>query len=103
MAPSISGPAHAIWPLDTHILVMDRFDFTAPAEIFASKSRGASRRPMSYRRFPTGAEAVRYAMEALPAEVLFGTVMEVDDSRFDAGEIRSLYESADYPFRRSAA
>jgi len=56
---------------------------------------------MTYHRFSTGAEAVRYAMEVLPAEVLFGTVMEVCDSRFGAAEIRRLYESPAYPLPRS--
>jgi hypothetical protein len=82
---------------------MDGFDFSAPAEIFASKSRGASRRPMTYHRFPSTAEAVRYAVEVLSSETLFGTTMEVDGARFDAREIRRLYEHADYPLQRSAA
>jgi hypothetical protein len=82
---------------------MDGFDFSAPAEIFASKSRGASRRPMTYHRFPSTAEAVRYAVEVLSSETLFGTTMEVDGTRFDAREIRRLYEHADYPLQRSAA
>jgi hypothetical protein len=80
---------------------MAAFDFTAPAEIFATKSRGASRRPMTYHRFPTGAEAVRFAIEELPADMLFGTVMEVGDARFGAEDIRQIYESSDYPFQRS--
>jgi len=82
---------------------MDGFDFSAPAEIFASKSRGASRRPMTYHRFSSTAEAVRYAVEVLSSETLFGTIMEVNGGRFDATEIRRLYEHADYPFQRSAA
>jgi hypothetical protein len=82
---------------------MDGFDFSAPAEIFASKSRGASRRPMTYHRFPSTAEAVRYAVEVLSSETLFGTTMEVDGTRFDATEIRRLYEHVDYPLQRSAA
>lgn len=80
---------------------MDGFDFTAPAEIFASKGRGASPRPMTYHRFDTGAEAVRFVMESLSADMLFGTVMEAGDDRFGPSDIRRLYESPDYPLQRS--
>jgi hypothetical protein len=58
---------------------------------------------MTYHRFPSTAEAVRYAVEVLSSETLFGTTMEVDGTRFDAREIRRLYEHADYPLQRSAA
>ena len=80
---------------------MDEFDYSTPAEIFASKGRGVGR-PLSYWRFSTGAEAVRYAIEALPAEMLDGTVMEVDEARFAAGDIRRLYESPGYPLPRAS-
>lgn len=82
---------------------MDGFDFTAPAEIFATESRGASRRPMTYHRFSTSAEAVRYAVEVLPAGKLFGTVMEACEARFGAAEIRRLYDSPAYPLPRRHA
>lgn len=82
---------------------MSAFDFSAPAEIFASKGRGASRRPMTYHRFPSMAEAVRYAVEVLAPEMLFGAIMEVDGARFGAADIRRCYESADYPLQRRAA
>ncbi len=58
---------------------------------------------MTYHRFPSMAEAVRYAVEVLSPETLFGTIMEVDGVRFGAAEIRRCYESADYPLQRSAA
>ena len=79
---------------------MNNFDYGAPAEIFACKSRGASPRPVTYRRFVSGAEAIRFAIEELPAEVLFGTVLEVNEQRFDAGQIRKLYDSNAYPLER---
>lgn len=79
---------------------MDKFDFSAPAELFASKGRGASRRPMTYHRFPTGAEAVRFAIEGLSREMLAGAVLETGDERYGAAEIRSLYDSAAYPLQR---
>jgi hypothetical protein len=79
---------------------MDNFDFDAPAEIFASRGRRASPRSMTFHRFSTGAEAIRHAMEVLPPDVLAGTVMESNEERFGAAEIRSLYESPKYPLPR---
>ena len=83
-----------------HMFNMDDFDYAAPAEVYACRSRGASPRPVTYRRFASGAEAIRFAIEELPAEVLFGTVIETIEQRFDAGAIRNLYESRAYPLQR---
>jgi hypothetical protein len=55
---------------------------------------------VTYRRFDSGAEAIRFAIEELPSDVLFGTVLEVDEQRFDAAQIRKLYESKAYPLQR---
>jgi hypothetical protein len=79
---------------------MDAFDYAAPAEVFACRSRGSSPRPVTYRRFDSGAEAIRFAIEDLPSDVLFGTVLEVGEQRFDASQIRKLYESDQYPLQR---
>jgi hypothetical protein len=80
--------------------MMNDFDYAAPAEIYACRSRGSSPRPVTYRRFDSGAEAIRYAIEELPSEVLFGTVLEANDERFDAANIRKLYDSEAYPLQR---
>jgi hypothetical protein len=79
---------------------METFDYASPAEIYASKGRGASKRPMSYRRFDTSAEAIRYAVEVLAPDMQFGTVMETGDDRFVAADIRRLYEAPGYPLQR---
>jgi len=79
---------------------MDKFDFDAPAEIFASRRRGAGRQLVSFHRFPTGADAIRHAMEVLSPDMLTGTVMQSGDERFGAAEIRGLYESSEYPLPR---
>jgi hypothetical protein len=80
--------------------MMNDFDYAAPAELFACRSRGSSPRPVTYRRFDSGAEAIRFAIEELPADVLFGTVLEVNEQRFDAAQIRKLYENKAFPLQR---
>jgi len=79
---------------------MEHFDFTEPAEIYVGGGRMSKRFPMLYRRFATGAEAIRYAIEEQSAEKLAATVLEVDEARFAAGEICSLYECEAYPLPR---
>ena len=69
---------------------MSNFDYTASAGLFAAKGRSGLR----YRRFPNAAEAIRYAIEKLPPKVLSGTSLEVNDERYNATQIRTLYESA---------
>ncbi len=47
---------------------------------------------MSYRRFATVAEAVRYAVEETPRATLPGAVIEVNERRIVHKDIRKLYE-----------
>ena len=75
---------------------MSSFDYTASAELFVAKGRSGLR----YRHFPKAAEAIRYAIEKLPPKVLSGTSLEVNDERYNATQIRTLYESERYPLTR---
>jgi acyl-CoA reductase-like NAD-dependent aldehyde dehydrogenase len=50
-----------------------------------------------------GREGIRFAMEELASDVLYGTVIEANEQRFDAAAIRRLYESGAYPLIRRAA
>jgi hypothetical protein len=79
------------------------FDYTQPAELFASASKRSSRRPVTYHRFDTAAEAIRFALERLPGDLLTGAVLEVGEDRFEVQDIRTLYLSEDYPLPRSVA
>ena len=77
---------------------MADFDYGAPADLFPSRSK--KRSPVGYRRFETAAEAIRFAIEVMPADFLLGTVLEVDEKRFDGPRIRELYNSTAYPLAR---
>jgi hypothetical protein len=82
---------------------MDHFHYDAPAEVFVGRGRHGQRLKMNYRRFLTGAEAIQHVIEVQPADMLAGTVVEVDEVRFNADAIRDLYERLDYPLPRRNA
>ena len=76
------------------------FDYTALAELYLTRSYKRRAGCITYQRFEVAAEAVRFAMEELPSELLLGTYLEVEEERFNGRQIRLLYESRDYPFPR---
>jgi len=78
------------------------FDYDSPAELFIPKRTGRGlRQPINYRRFPTAAEAIRFAVEEFPAVRTLGAWMRVGDQRYNGDEICQLYESEGYPLRRA--
>jgi hypothetical protein len=79
---------------------MSSFDYTAQAELFPAKARGMRRQAVSYMKFDSAADAVRYAIEVLEPALLMGAVLEVDEQRFDSIAIKNLYADANYPFKR---
>lgn len=79
------------------------FDYNAAAELFATRKRSPRHRPFGYKRFAQAADAIRFAIEDLPAECLVGAFLEVDEQRYGSDDIRRLYESTEYPLNRRAA
>jgi hypothetical protein len=82
---------------------MGEFDYNATAELYSTRKRMARRQPLGYKRFPQAAQAIRFAIEDLPAELLIGAFLEVGEERYDGAKIRRLYESTEYPLARRAA
>jgi hypothetical protein len=75
---------------------MASFDYAAPAELFMTKAKSGRRQPITYRRFATAAEAIKFAIEEVPASLLVGVVLEVAEERFDHATIRELYGNRDH-------
>ena len=79
------------------------FDYNNEAELYPTRSRKSRRQPVGYKRFSRAADAIRFAIEELPSDLLIGAYMEVDEKRFDSSGIRQLYDSPHYPLRRGTA
>jgi hypothetical protein len=86
-----------------HATEAELFDYSTEAELFSTKGKNSRRQPLGYKRFVRAADAIRFAIEELPPQLLSGTYLEVDEVRYEGKEIRHLYESIDYPLVRRAA
>ncbi len=82
---------------------MVEFNYSAEAELFATRKRFPRHRSFGYRRFAQAADAIRFAIEDLPAECLVGAFLEVDEQRYGSDDIRRLYQSTEYPLNCRAA
>jgi hypothetical protein len=79
------------------------FDYGMEAELFSAKGGNFRRQPLGYKRFARAADAICFAIEQLPPHCLVGTYLQVDEERYEAKDIRRLYESAEYPLARRVA
>src|ERR1700716_4585247 len=79
---------------------MRPFSYDTAAELFPAAIRKKKRAGFAYRRFGTAAEAVRFAIEELPADSLNGAYLQVEEARFDQSGIRTLYESEAFLLQR---
>src|SRR5438034_9330862 len=82
--------------------VAELFPTRSEAQLFPSRSRRRRRQPVGYGRFARAADAIRFAIEELPPELLPDACLEVDEEKFDRAGIRRLYESDKYPLARRA-
>ena len=85
-----------------YITVAELFPTRSEAELFPARSRRLRREPVGYGRFARAADAIRFAIEELPPELLPDACLEVDEEIFDRDGIRRLYESNQYPLPRRA-
>jgi hypothetical protein len=81
---------------------MEKFDYSAPAELFPSRNRKVASK-IKYRRFDKAADAIRFAVEELPEPLLLGAYIQIDEQRLGHKDIRALYESKRYPLKKQAA
>jgi hypothetical protein len=79
------------------------FDYGGEAELFPPRRRKYPHQRFGYRRFATAADAVRFAIEELPPELLIGAILEVDGERYGGEQIHRLYDSDDFPLLRRPA
>ena len=79
---------------------MPEIDFFVEAELFPPRVRKRPGRRFNYQRFDSAAEAIRYAIEELPPDVLSGCIIEAAEERLNCRDIRELYDSESYPLAR---
>jgi hypothetical protein len=88
---------------------MANFDYNTQAELSAASEAGRPsistrrmRQPIGYGRFARAADAIRFAIEELPPELLLAAQLKVAEESFNGDGIRRLYESIEYPLARRA-
>ena len=90
---------------------MAAFDYTTEAELSPTGSTAElspdrtrrGRQPIGYGRFAHAADAIRFAIEELPPNLLLCSHLQVDEKQFDGDAMRRLYENAEYPLVRRNA
>ena len=83
-------------------IAAELFPASSPVEAFPAGRRRFRREPVGYGRFARAADAIRFAIEELPPDLLRNVGLEVDAEIFDGDGIRRLYDSNAYPLARRA-
>ena len=78
---------------------MSSFNYNAPAELYPGRNRKSAKK-VTYRRFDTAADAIRFAVEELPELLLLGACIEINEQRLNYKDIQALYASEQYPLKR---
>jgi hypothetical protein len=79
---------------------MSSFNYDMPGEFYSRKRQGSRLSGLSYQRFDTAAEAIRFAIEDLPSAEFTSCMLEANGERFGARELKALYASPRYPLQR---
>lgn len=81
---------------------MTTVDYAAAADFYVSRTSRNSR-GLHYRRFASAAEAVRFVTEELATSSVRGSLLEVDEQRFEGADILALYTDRAFPLTRRKA
>jgi hypothetical protein len=81
---------------------MGALDYSMEAALFFAKGSKLRDKALEYRLFVRAAEAIRFAIEDLPSNILRGCSREVGEDRYVGDAILGLYESVDFPLSRRA-
>lgn len=77
----------------------DNFDYNQVAELHLGHSGPRDGSPASI-SFPSAAEAVQFAIEDLPRELLCEATLKLQDERLREEAILALYMAFSYPLKR---
>lgn len=81
---------------------MPDFNYDAPAEFYGWRGQGMRRGVVTYRRFTTAAEAIRYAIEDVSSAALGSCALEANGERIQGREILTLYANSKFPLQRAS-
>jgi len=77
------------------------FNYDASADLYTKRSGMKTHRKTTYRRFANAADAIHFAVESLSPEMLQNALLEVEEERFTAEQIRGLYDDTTFPLPRT--
>ncbi|KFL32654.1 hypothetical protein JP75_00385 [Devosia riboflavina] len=81
---------------------MTTIDYAAAADFYPGRTSRRSQ-GLHYRRFASAAEAVQFVAEEMEPAFLKGSLLEVDEQRFEGADILALYAHRSFPLARRKA